>query len=142
MNLGALKTYRRHVEDGLRLELAELERKLRLAEDSLARLQAAADEGAAAYLADARAGLQADEVAGRFEAWEALARAVAASREVVAEARLRRDRKMEQVLDASRDKKQVELLEERDRQEGRRREARRAQHAMDEAAALRHARGG
>lgn len=142
MNLGSLKTYRRHLEDGLRLELAELERQLRLAEDSLTRLQAAVDEGASSYLAEAKAGLRADEVAGRYEAWEALARAVATSREAVAEARLRRDRKVEQVLEASRDKKQVELLEERDRQEGRRRDARRAQHAMDEAAALRHARGG
>lgn len=141
MNLSSLKTYRRHVEDGLRIELADLERRLRLAEEGLARLQTAVDEGAASYLADAKAGLRADEVVGRYEAWEALAQAIEKSRAVVAEARLRRDRKMEEVLDASREKKQVELLEERDRQEERRREGRRAQQAMDEAAAVRHGRG-
>lgn len=140
MNLGALKTYRRHIEDGLRIELAELERKVRLAEEGLARLQAAADDGAASYLADAKAGLRADEVVGRFEAWEAIAQAIKRSQEVLAEARQRRDRKLEDVLEASREKKQVELLEERERQQARRRETRREQQAMDEAASLRHGR--
>lgn len=140
MNLGALKTYRGHVEDGLRIELAELERKVRQAEEGLARLQEAADAGAASYLADARAGLRADEAVGRFEAWEAIAQAIARSQEILAEARARRDRKMEDLLEASREKKQVERLEERERQQARRRESRREQQAMDEAASVRHAR--
>lgn len=140
MNLTVLKNYRGYVEEGLRLELAALERKLRSAEEGLARLESAADEGARSYLNDTKAGLTAVEVVGRYQAWEGIEEAIRKSREIVAGARRARDAKMEEVLEASKEKKQVELLEQREQGQKRRGEVRREQRTMDEAAAIRHGR--
>ena len=138
MNLTVLKNYRSRLEEGLRLELAALDQRLQTAEEALVRVQAAADEGARAYLTDAETGLTADEVAGRYDAWEALADAIRRAQAVVEEARRLRNEKMREVLEMSRDKKQVALLEEREIRRLRREEDRREQRAMDEAAAVRY----
>jgi len=140
MNVAALKNYRAQLEEGLRLELANLERKLQAAEEGLARVQAAADAGARSYLDDAVAGLTADEVVNRFEAWEGLAAAIRNAQDVVAEAHRLRDEKVRDVLEMSREKKQLELLEERETQRRRREDERRDQRTTDEAAAVRHSR--
>lgn len=138
MNLTVLKNYRSRLEEGLRLELAALDQRLQTAEEALVRVQAAADDGAHAYLTDAETGLTADEVAGRYDAWEALADAIRRAQAVVEEARRLRNEKMREVLEMSRDKKQVALLEEREIRRLRREEDRREQRAMDEAAAVRY----
>nr|MBI3612604.1 flagellar export protein FliJ [Nitrospirota bacterium] len=138
MNLTVLKNYRGQLEEGLRLELAGLDQRLRAAEESLASIRAAADDGARNYLTDAQAGLTADEVVGRYEAWEALADAIRRAQAVVEEARRLRDEKMREVLAMSRDKKQLELLEARAVRQRRGEEARREQRAMDDVAAVRH----
>lgn len=138
MNLTVLKNYRSRLEEGLRLELAALDQRLQTAEEALVRVQVAADDGARAYLTDAETGLTADEVAGRYDAWEALADAIRRAQAVVEEARRLRNEKMREVLEMSRDKKQVALLEEREIRRLRREEDRREQRAMDEAAAVRY----
>lgn len=137
MNLTMLRQYRGQLEEGLRLELAALDRRLHEAEERLARVQAEADEGARSYLEEAKAGVRADEVVRRYEAWEALETAIRQAREVVAEAQHLRNEKLREVLDMSRDKKQLELLEAREARLYRREEDRREQRAMDEAAAVR-----
>lgn len=142
MNLTVLKNYRSQLEEGLRLELAGLDQRLRAAEERLALARAAADEGARSYLTDAEAGLRADEVVGRYEAWEALADAIQRARALVEEAFRLRNEKMREVLEMSRDKKQLELLEAREIRLRRGEEGRREQRAMDEAAAVRHCRDG
>ncbi|MDE3017934.1 MAG: flagellar export protein FliJ [Nitrospirota bacterium] len=138
MNLTVLKNYRSRLEEGLRLELAALDQRLQTAEEALVRVQAAADDGARAYLTDAETGLTADEVAGRYDAWAALADAIRRAQAVVEEARRLRNEKMREVLEMSRDKKQVALLEAREIRRLRREEDRREQRAMDEAAAVRY----
>ncbi|MDE3118067.1 MAG: flagellar export protein FliJ [Nitrospirota bacterium] len=138
MNLTVLKNYRSRLEEGLRLELAALDQRLQTAEEALVRVQAAADDGARAYLTDAETGLTAVEVAGRYDAWEALADAIRRAQAVVEEARRLRNEKMREVLEMSRDKKQVALLEAREIRRLRREEDRREQRAMDEAAAVRY----
>lgn len=138
MNLTVLKNYRSRLEEGLRLELAALDQRLHAAEEALVRVQAAADEGAHAYLTDAETGLTADEVAGRYDAWEALADAIRQAQEVVEEARRLRDEKLREVLEMSREKKQVALLEAREIRRFRREEDRCEQRAMDDAAAVRY----
>ncbi|TAJ08998.1 MAG: hypothetical protein EPO61_07375 [Nitrospirae bacterium] len=142
VNLTVLKNYRGQLEEGLRLELASLDQRLRAAEESLALVRAAADEGARSYLTDAKAGLTADEVVGRYEAWEALADAIRRAQAVVEEAHRLRSEKMREVLEMSRDKKQLELLEAQEARLRRGEEGRREQRAMDEAAAVRYRRGG
>lgn len=137
MNLTMLRQYRGQLEEGLRLELAALDRRLHEAEERLTEVQAAADAGARSYLEEAKAGVRADEVVGRYEAWEALETAIRQAREVVAEAQHLRNEKLREVLDMSRDKKQLELLEAREIRLRRREEDRREQRAMDEAAAVR-----
>lgn len=142
MNLTVLKNYRGQLEEGLRLELAGLDQRLRAAEESLALARAAADEGARSYLTDTKAGLTADEVIGRYEAWESLADAIRRAQAAVEETLRLRNEKMREVLEMSREKKQLELLEAREARLRRGEEGRREQRAMDEAAAVRHCRDG
>lgn len=142
MNLTVLKNYRGQLEEGLRLELAGLDQRLRAAEERLALARAAADEGARSYLTDAKAGVTADEVVGRYEAWEGLADAIRHAQAVVEETLRLRNEKMREVLEMSREKKQLELLESREARLRRGEEGRREQRAMDEAAAVRHCRDG
>lgn len=138
MNLTVLKRYRGQLEEGLRLELAALDQRCQAAEESLARVQAAADEGAHSYLADAKAGLTADEVVGRYEVWESLEAAIRQARAAVADAQRLRNEKLREVLDMSRDRKQLELLEAREIRLHRQAEGRREQRTMDDTAAVRY----
>ncbi len=137
MKLEALRNYRGQVEDILRLELADLERYLQAAEESLRRLEIEADGDAKRYLTDTHAGLTADEVVERYAELDALTSAIRRARDVVEEARVRRDRKMGEVLEASREKKKLEILGRREALRSQRELDRKTQQAVDETAGRR-----
>lgn len=137
MKMTALRNYREQVEEALRIELADAERMVQVALEGLRRLEAEAAGDAARYLADARAGLTAGEVVERYAELDAVASAIRRTHEVVTEACLRRDQKLGEVLEASREKKKVEILDDRDALRVQRDLDRREQRAIDEVAGRR-----
>ena len=137
MKMTALRNYREQVEETLRMELADRERMAQVALEGLRRLEAEADGDAVRYLTDAKAGLTADEVVGRYAELDALASAIRRTHEVVEEACLRRDQKLGEVLEASREKKKVEILDDRDALRVQRDLDRREHRAVDEVAGRR-----
>jgi flagellar export protein FliJ len=137
MNVASLRNYRAQVADVLKAELAELESKLRAAVDGLRLLDARAESDARRYLADAKSGLTTDEVMERYATMETLADAIRRTQALVAEARAQRDRKLAEVLEASREKRKLELIEQRQAKRARLTEERRGQQTLDEAAGRR-----
>jgi len=132
MNVTALRHYRRQLEDILRAELSVLERTL---EASVARqtdVQASADRAA-----DLFQGLSCDEMIERTRDLEGLTVAVRHALTIVAEARERWEQKRTEVMDAARERKTLELLEQRRMHQRLARLRRLEQHALDEAAHIR-----
>lgn len=137
MKLAVLRSYREQVEEVLRVELAAMERRLSAALEDLRRLETEAGGDAKRYLADARAGLTADEVVERYAELDALADAIRRAHKAVEKARSQRDQKMGEVLEASREKKKLELLERRHDLRAQQESDRREQRATDEVAGRR-----
>jgi flagellar export protein FliJ len=137
MKLGALRSYREQVEETLRVELAAVEQALSSALEHLRRLEADTEGNAELYLTDVQTGLMADEVTWRYADLGALTLAVRKAQEAVEEACRRRDQKLGEVLEASREKKKLELLERRDNLRAQRELDRREQRASDEVAGRR-----
>ncbi len=140
MNVTALKRYQGQVEEGLRIELAQLDRKLHEASERLAVLQTSAELDAQRYLAETASGLTADEVATRFLEWEALTRTITRTKDIVDEARKLRDEKQAEVLETSKERKQIATLDERQMARERRRLDRLEQGRLDDLAADRYVR--
>jgi flagellar export protein FliJ len=137
MKLGTLRNYREQVEEALRVELAAVEQALSSALEHLRRLEAETETSAKLYVTDVRTGLMADEVVQRYADLETLTLAVRKAQEAVEEVCRRRDQKMGEVLEASREKKKLELLEQRDDLRAQRELDRREQRASDEVAGRR-----
>ncbi|WP_447973788.1 flagellar FliJ family protein [Nitrospira sp. Kam-Ns4a] len=134
MNLAVLRTYRAQLEQTLRVERVAVEQALKQALAERARLEAAAEQDAQRALAAARAGLPADEVAGRYVLMEGMTEAIAKARAAVAEAHRHWTEKMAEALEAARERKKLEALERRRAAGERRRAAAAAQRHLDEAA--------
>lgn len=137
MKMTALRNYREQVEEALRIELADAERMVQVALEGLRRLEAEAAGDAARYLTDARAGLTAGEVVERYAELDAVASAIRRTHEVITEACVRRDQKLGEVLEASREKKKVKILDDRDALRVQRDLDRLEQRAIDEVAGRR-----
>jgi flagellar export protein FliJ len=137
LSLSRLWSYRKQLEEALRIELAELDRAHQIMASRLRRLEKTAEEEVHSYLARAQAGLTADELAGRYAALETQAATTQSVERIVAETDGRRNRKMLDVLEASRERKKLEILERRLAVQRKRAAERREQRDLDEAAARR-----
>lgn len=134
MNVTSLKQYRASQEDFLRAELAELQRAVDHAEAVRQRLEQAALEQVKNYLAQAKAGLTADEALLWNDVMTQTAQNIARAAHAVGEARQRLDAKREETLDAARETRKLEILERRDLDRQRRTEQVRSQRQLDDIA--------
>jgi flagellar export protein FliJ len=141
MNLAMLRTYRTQVEEALQMELAELQNLLQAEQAARGRLEEAAEAGAAEYLDSIRHGMTVDDAMTRQTKLDALVYALRRAEAAATEAERRCEQKMMELLDAARERKKVEILEERQAQVQRRMTKRREQAVMDEAAGRRHLTG-
>lgn len=137
MNLTALRHYRRQLEDILRAELSVLERTLEASVARQSDVQASADRAADLFQAALCQGLSCDEMIERTRDLEGLTVAVRHALAIVAEARERWEQKRTEVMDAARERKTLELLEQRRMHQRLARLRRLEQHALDEAAHIR-----
>jgi flagellar export protein FliJ len=137
MNIAALRQYRRRLEDMLRAELTVLERALEESGVRCRDLHRTANHAADRYHAELREGLSCDEIIDRTREIDGL---TAASRRAAAEmgyARERWEQKRSDVVEAARERKTLELLEQRRMRQQMSRLRRLEQQAIDEAAHLR-----
>ncbi|TAJ26180.1 MAG: flagellar export protein FliJ [Nitrospirae bacterium] len=137
MKIAALKHYRAQLEEACRVELADIEHRLHVATEGLHRLEVEAEAEAQQFMADVRGGLTTNEVEGRHVALNALTEAIQQARLVVQEARRMRDEKLSEVVEASREKKKLDILAQREALRLRRRQERREQGEFDEVAGRR-----
>ncbi|BCA54814.1 hypothetical protein W02_19540 [Nitrospira sp. KM1] len=138
MNLGIIKTYRAQMEDRIQFECAELVKSLEAVQAVRTRLEADEERQAQDFLARARQGMTHAEACDHVASMDALASAICRTREREALIHEALRQKRGELLDASRERKKVELLEEREAVELARQADRRAQQAMDEVAGRQH----
>lgn len=137
MNVATLLAYRGQLEELLRAELTVVRNALATAREELVRDREARDEVIARKLDLVRAGV----MAGEFEdaqremesAVETVRHAEAKEREMAGEW----TKKLAEVLQATRERRKLEILDERERESRRRLEEWRDQRSMDDHAARR-----
>lgn len=137
MNLTALRHYRRQLEDVLRAELSVLERTLEASVAHTSDLEESADRAADLFQAALCQGLSCDEMIDRTRDLEGQTTAIRRALAMMAAARERWERKRAEVMDAARERKTLELLEQRRLHQRMVRLRRLEQHALDEAAHIR-----
>ena len=137
MNLTALKHYRRQFEDILRAELSVLEGTLEASVARCADLEQSADRAADLFQSALCQGLSCDEMIDRTRDIEHLTVAVRHAVTTVEEARERWEQKRAEVIEAARERKTLELLEQRRLHLRTVRLRRLEQQALDEAAHIR-----
>jgi len=134
MNVTALRHYRRQLEDILRAELFVLERTLEASVARQSDLQESADRAADLFQSALCQGLPRDEMIDRTRDLEVLTVAVRQALTMVANARAQWEQKRAEVMEAARDRKTLELLEQRRMHQRMARSRRQEQQALDEAA--------
>ncbi|HTK86624.1 MAG TPA: flagellar FliJ family protein [Nitrospiraceae bacterium] len=137
MNLTTLRHYRRQLEDILRAELSVLEGTLEATIARSSDLEQSADRAADLFQSTLRQGLSRDEMIDRTRDIEHLTVAAQHAVTMVADARERWEQKRAEVIEAARERKTLELLEQRRLQQRMVRLRRLEQHALDEAAHIR-----
>ncbi|MFO0730069.1 MAG: flagellar FliJ family protein [Nitrospiraceae bacterium] len=113
MKVDVLRAYALQVEQVAKLELAELAEALRTAEEHVALQGRRADEAAERYLSQARSGSTVDELSGRLGDMDASVSAKAAAEQARAVMHGRWMTKRDEVLEASRYRKKLDILHER-----------------------------
>jgi flagellar export protein FliJ len=137
MNVTALRHYRRQLEDILRAELFVLERTFEASVARQSDLQESADRAADFFQSALCQGLSCDEMIDRTRDLEGLAVTAQHAVAMVADARERWERKRAEVMEAARERKTLELLEQRRMHQRMVRLRRLEQQALDEAAHIR-----
>ena len=137
MNLSVIRTYRAQVEEALRMELAELQCSVHLEQETQTLLLAQVEDGTAEFLKMAHAGMTVDEARTQQAKLDALAQSIRKARETIAMAQRRCDQKRAELVEASRERKKLEILEEREAARRSKRDQRREQTAIDQAAGVR-----
>ncbi|WP_447977071.1 flagellar export protein FliJ [Candidatus Nitrospira bockiana] len=137
VNLAALRSYRRQLEDVLRTEVARLEAAVKEAAEQRRRLEDQADTAARRHEESMAAGLSPVDM---HTSYEAVAAALGAAQR--AEARINGvlaewEAKRTDLIEAARERRKIELLEERQGRTRRLLANRAEQHALDEAAGIR-----
>jgi flagellar export protein FliJ len=137
MNLTGLRHYRRQLEDMLRADLYVLERALEAAAAHSQGAQNSVNLAAERWQAALKQGVLRDEIVDRARDIENLTAAAGHAAAQAADARERWERKRADVIEAARERKTLELLEQRRLQQRMTRLRRLEQHALDEAAHIR-----
>jgi flagellar export protein FliJ len=137
MNIAALKTYRAQLEDVLRIEVERLAQRLREMESRRACLEAEADATARAYAQRTRFSITAREALDQYETLEGLARSIRHAERAAAAVREEWERKRQELWEAARERRKLELLDQRDQRRRRRADAQQEQRVIDEIAARR-----
>ncbi|MDQ6733052.1 MAG: flagellar FliJ family protein [Nitrospirota bacterium] len=137
MNVTALRHYRRQLEDILRGELSVLEQTLEASVTRKSDLQESADRAADLFQSALCQGLSRDEMIDRTCDIEHLTVAARHAVTMVADARERWEQKRAEVMEAARERKTLELLEQRRLHQRLVRLRRLEQQALDEAAHIR-----
>jgi len=137
MNLSAIRTYRAQIEETLRVELVELQRAVHVEQQTQQLLLAEVEVGTAEFLKMAHAGMTVDEARAQQAKLDALSQSIRKARETIAAAQRRCDQKLAEVVEASRERKKLEILEQREAVRETKREQRREQTALDQAASTR-----
>jgi flagellar export protein FliJ len=140
MKWQALRNYREQIAEGLRAEVAALQRALADAQDAHRRAQARSEDAYQRYVDRARAGATPAEMMAEHDAVMAAGQDVRLARAVVDTAAARRDAKMAELLEAMRGHKQIVLLEERALRRRRAEQEQALARAIDEVAGRRHGR--
>jgi flagellar export protein FliJ len=125
--------YRKQVEEVLRVELAQLDGVAQQLANDLHQLEASYAVAVSKLLAEVEAGVGACELAGLSQVVQSQAAACEWTERLLKEADRRRSEKLRQVLEASRERKTVELLVQREQRKQRLLEQKREQQAHDEA---------
>lgn len=137
MNIASLRHYRRQLEDILRGELSVLERALEASVARSADLQESAERAADRFQSALRQGLSCDEMIDRTRDLDRRSMAVQHALNRVTDARNRWEGKRAEVVEAARERKMLELLEQRRLHQRAVRLRRLEQCALDEAAHIR-----
>ena len=137
MNLTALRHYRRQIEDMLRAELSILEGALEASAARSRDVNQTVRQTAEGFQAALCRGLSGNEIIDRTHELEGVTMAARHAVTLVAEARERWEQKRADVLEAARERKTLEFLEARRRQQRMARLRRVEQQAVDEAAHVR-----
>lgn len=137
MNLTSLRHYRRQFEDILRIELSVLERALEASVARSSTLQASVDCATDRFQSALVQGLSCNEMVDRTHELEGLTMTAQHALKTVTEARERWDQKRAEVVEAARERKTLELLEQRRSHQRMVRLRRLEQQALDEAAHIR-----
>jgi len=139
MNLGVLRTYRAQLEDRLQGECLQLQQALDEAQAARAKLERDEAHQAHAWLQKTTAGIMPGEAEDYAAVLDALAAQISQQKKKEAGLRAALDQKRVEMLEATKERKKVEILEERKRIEWLRERERRDQQQTDEVAG-RHAR--
>lgn len=137
MNVATLIPYRRQLEEALRIEVELLAERFRETEARRVRLESEADAKARAYLECAKSGILAGEALIHYAALEGLARAIRQATEGAAAFRAEWERKRNELVEAARERRKLEVLAERDRRRRRRAAEQQEQRLTDEVAGRR-----
>ncbi|HKN88166.1 MAG TPA: flagellar FliJ family protein [Nitrospiraceae bacterium] len=137
MNVTSLRHYRRQLEDILRAELSVLERALEASVARRSDLQASVDRAADRFQSALDQGLSCDEMIDRTRDLEGLTMTARHALKTVTDARDRWEQKRGEVVEAARERKTLELLEQRRSHQRMVRLRRLEQQALDEAAHIR-----
>lgn len=137
MNVSALKQYRATQEEVLRAELAQLQRAVDEAKERMRRLEATALENVQAYLARAKEGLTADEAVLWNDLMARMADSVSRASDAVVQAQQQFEAKRLEAMDAARETRKIEVLEQREAERERHLDEVRTQRQVDEVAGRR-----
>lgn len=134
MNLSALRHYRRQLEDMLRVEVSVLERALEAEAVYCRDLQQSADRAANGYQEAFRHGLTPSQLFERSLEVEGLNHTIQQAALSFEAARQRWEQKRSEVIEAARERKTLDLLDQRRMRLRLTRQKRLEQQALDEAA--------
>jgi len=137
MNVTSLRHYRRQLEDMLRAELSVLERTLEVSVARKTDLQESVDRAADRFQSALGRGLSCDEMIEQARDLEGRTVAAQHALTLMTDARERWEQKRADVIEAARDRKTLELLEQRRLLQRMQRLNRLEQQALDEAAHIR-----
>lgn len=137
MNLSGLNKYRRQIEDMLRAELSELEGMLEAAAASSHQARTQVDVAVDRWQAALKQGVQGGEVADGFRDIQSLTEAAAQAAARMTDATERWEYKRAEVIEAARERKTLDFLEQRRVHQRMMRLRRLEQQMLDEAAHIR-----
>jgi len=137
MNVTSLRQFRASQEEALRTELLQLQRAVDDAELLRRRLEDTTLENVKTYLARAKEGLTGDEALLWNDLMERMAGGVSRASDAVAQAQRRLENKRLEAVEAARETRKLEILEQRESDRTQRLDGVRTQRQLDDIAGRR-----